>query len=115
MCAVLHVDINECGSDDTDNCHEGAQCANTEGSYTCTCNPGYTGDGVICASKLTTPLLATFCTYLIHQLFNMQISMSVIWKYIHAIPMPTVLTQTAASTVHVERALKVTVSTVQVN
>ena len=115
MCVVLHVDINECGSDDFNNCDENAQCTNTEGSYTCSCNPGYTGDGIICASKLPTPLLAILCTHLIHQLFNVQISMSVIWKYIHVIPMPTVLTQMAASTVHVERALKVTVSTVQVN
>ena len=45
----------------------------------------------------------------------MQISTSVIRKYIHVIPVPTVLTQMAASTVHVERALKVMVSTVQVN
>ena len=47
----FHVDINECGSDDPNNCDENAQCTNTEGSHTCTCNPGYTGDGVICASK----------------------------------------------------------------
>ena len=51
VCVVLHVDINECGSDDSNSCHENAQCTNTEGSHTCTCNPGYTGDGVICASK----------------------------------------------------------------
>ena len=111
----FHVDINECESDNSNNCDENAQCTNTEGSYTCTCNPGYTGDGIICASKLTTSLVATFCTYLIPQLFNMQISTSVIWKYIHAIPMPVVLTQMVATTVHVERPLKVTVSTVQVS
>ena len=40
--------------------------------------------------------------------------MSVIWKYIHAIPMPTALTLVAASTAHVERALKEMGSTVQV-
>ena len=49
-CAVLCVDINECQMDD-DNCHENAQCNNTEGSFTCFCNPGYTGNGVICTSK----------------------------------------------------------------
>ena len=32
--------------------------------------------------------------------------MSVKWGHIHAIPMQTVLTQTAASTAHVEKALK---------
>ena len=40
--------------------------------------------------------------------------MSVNWRYIHAVPMPTALTQMAASTVHVERALKAMGSTVQV-
>ena len=65
VCAVYHADINECGSDDSNNCHENAQCSNTDGSYNCACNPGYTGDGVVCASKLATPLLVTFCTYLI--------------------------------------------------
>ena len=48
----LIVDINECGSDDLNNCHENAQCTNTVGSYTCSCNPGYTGDGVNCTSKM---------------------------------------------------------------
>ena len=48
----LIVDINECGSNDLNNCHENAQCINTEGSFTCSCNPGYTGDGVACTSKL---------------------------------------------------------------
>ena len=32
--------------------------------------------------------------------------MSVNWGHIHAILMPTALTQTAASTAHVEKALK---------
>ena len=48
----LIVDINECESDDLNNCHENAQCTNTEGSFTCSCNPGYTGDGVNCSSKI---------------------------------------------------------------
>ena len=47
----FHVDINECESN-TDNCNENADCTNTEGSFTCSCNPGYTGDGVSCTSKL---------------------------------------------------------------
>ena len=40
--------------------------------------------------------------------------MSVNWRYIHAIPMLTVLTLMAASTAHVGRALKAMDSTVQV-
>jgi alpha-tubulin suppressor-like RCC1 family protein len=40
------VDIDECAGDPV--CDENATCINTEGSYTCTCNPGYTGDGHHC-------------------------------------------------------------------
>ena len=46
-----HADIDECERDNTTNCHENAQCTNTEGSFNCSCNPGYTGDGVNCTSK----------------------------------------------------------------
>ena len=42
-------DINECTLN-TDNCNANAACADTEGSFTCTCNPGYEGDGVTCTS-----------------------------------------------------------------
>ena len=33
-------------------CHANATCNNTEGSYTCTCNIGYSGDGITCDGKL---------------------------------------------------------------
>jgi len=46
----MYADINECERDE-DNCHQNANCTNTEGSYTCSCNLGYTGDGVTCTSK----------------------------------------------------------------
>ena len=40
------LDINEC---DTDNpCITLASCSNTEGSFLCSCNAGYTGDGYTC-------------------------------------------------------------------
>lgn len=38
-------DINEC-SENTDNCHVNAQCANTIGSFQCECLPGFAGNGV---------------------------------------------------------------------
>jgi len=43
------VDIDECISD-LDNCSTYATCRNTSGSFTCTCNAGYEGDGVTCTA-----------------------------------------------------------------
>ena len=54
------VNINECDLG-THNCHADATCTDTEGSFTCSCNPGFGGDGVtICtvapsASPSTSP------------------------------------------------------------
>jgi hypothetical protein len=42
----IFQDINEC-SLSIDNC----QCINTIGSFSCRCNHGYTGNGVICYGK----------------------------------------------------------------
>lgn len=42
------TDIDECSSD-THNCHAEAACANTAGTFTCTCNAGYNGDGALCS------------------------------------------------------------------
>ena len=40
-------DINECVVG-TDNCHSYATCNNTIGSFTCTCDQGFMGNGVNC-------------------------------------------------------------------
>ena len=45
------LDINEC-STGNDDCHINATCLNTEGSFTCSCNMGYTGNGRDCAGTL---------------------------------------------------------------
>ena len=48
---VLTVsDIDECMRG-TDMCHENATCSNINGSYLCSCNPGWSGNGVNCSSK----------------------------------------------------------------
>ena len=54
----LFLDIDEC-STKTDNCNALATCTNTDGSFTCACNTGYTGDGVKCAGKFLTITLHT--------------------------------------------------------
>ena len=47
------ADIDECMRN-LSSCHSLATCVDTEGSYTCPCNPGYIGDGFVsCTSKLT--------------------------------------------------------------
>ena len=40
-------DINECEST-SDVCDDNAQCLNTDGSFSCTCNPGFFGNGINC-------------------------------------------------------------------
>ena len=54
LCRIITLysaDIDEC-EDGFDICHQSrAVCTNTIGSYVCTCNEGYTGDGISCAGK----------------------------------------------------------------
>ena len=40
-------DIDEC-QEETDNCDINAECSNAVGSFTCSCNVGFTGDGRSC-------------------------------------------------------------------
>ena len=41
------TDINECEVGE-DNCHTFASCNDTDGSYYCLCNKGFSGDGLTC-------------------------------------------------------------------
>ena len=43
------VDTDECST--VSPCHANATCNNTEGSYTCTCDSGYSGDGSLCNGR----------------------------------------------------------------
>ncbi|OXB70821.1 UNVERIFIED_CONTAM: hypothetical protein H355_002145 [Colinus virginianus] len=43
-------DIDECASGGTNDCSPHATCTNTDGSYTCTCKPGFEGTGQECAN-----------------------------------------------------------------
>ena len=38
-------------ANNTDDCDVNAYCNNTVGSFNCTCNSGYTGNGTTCAGK----------------------------------------------------------------
>ena len=44
-------DIDECNTD-FKSCHQKALCHNTQGSFTCSCKPGYEGDGHNCTGKI---------------------------------------------------------------
>ena len=52
MYVYVFVDIDECSSGHQ--CDSSATCYNTDGSYTCTCDSGYTGDGRTCKGKIST-------------------------------------------------------------
>ena len=41
------IDLDECTTG-SDSCDVNSVCQNTVGSYTCSCNAGYTGDGKPC-------------------------------------------------------------------
>ena len=47
---VLFLDFDQCGMNNH-TCDSNAMCINTDGSFACTCNEGYTGDGVYCGGK----------------------------------------------------------------
>ena len=58
-------DIDECVTD-TDNCASESTCSNALGGFMCSCNMGFTGDGVHCTgtqSRVLTTCL--YCWYLI--------------------------------------------------
>lgn len=46
---IVFVDLNEC---DANPCHVNADCTNTLGTFLCTCNVGFTGNGFECQGML---------------------------------------------------------------
>ena len=63
---ALVADIDECSL--SHGCDSSATCQNTDGSYTCSCINGYTGDGITCRGTLGAGI-ETF-PYLIQSLKN---------------------------------------------
>ena len=45
---ILTIDVDECI---TQPCNANAHCNNTEGSFLCTCDEGFSGDGILCDGK----------------------------------------------------------------
>ena len=54
------VDIDECVTG-PHNCNENANCTNTNGSFTCQCKEGYTGDGVECEGMIYNVHVHYYC------------------------------------------------------
>ena len=48
---LMFLDIDECSNGSHD-CDVNANCTNTNGSYSCTCEEGYTGKGESCQGKI---------------------------------------------------------------
>ena len=48
---LQNADVNGCTTG-THGCHYSATCHNTQGSYTCSCNHGYTGDEFTCIGEV---------------------------------------------------------------
>ena len=48
---MLSIDVDEC-INGVHMCHENATCSNTNGSYTCHCISGWSGDGINCTSEV---------------------------------------------------------------
>ena len=46
---ALYVDINECDSSDA--CPQDSTCVNTDGSFQCNCNDGFTMSGTECEGE----------------------------------------------------------------
>lgn len=53
----LQTEHDECGSGQH-NCDENAICTNTVRGHSCTCKPGYVGNGTICRGRLAVPAWA---------------------------------------------------------
>ena len=56
---VFQIDIDECK--EVNDCHQ--KCINTRGSYTCSCNEGFSSvdNGMNCTGKITTNNIFIFC------------------------------------------------------
>ena len=59
---LLTADVNEC-IEGTHDCHPQATCQNAEGSFTCSCNPGFTGNGSSCIGKCSIFVVYQPCSY----------------------------------------------------
>ena len=48
LCFSIYTDVDECADPSKNNCSLNANCTDTIGSYDCTCQIGYSGNGNTC-------------------------------------------------------------------
>ena len=60
MCSFRLSDIDECLRM---SCDPNATCVDSHGSYSCSCNPGFSGNGTFCESKCASCFLKTFVEF----------------------------------------------------
>ena len=58
----MYIDINECSDASLNDCDDNAHCTNTIGSFNCTCDPGYSGNGITCLGKMNIETSYIECT-----------------------------------------------------
>ena len=51
--ALAFLDVDECASSDTNDCHPDASCNNTVGGFNCTCLSGFEGNGTSCTGNIS--------------------------------------------------------------
>ena len=62
LCFLYYLDIDEC---EDNPCHDNATCTDSEGSFSCMCDTGYTGDGYnMCNGEIW----RLYCYFVINQL-----------------------------------------------
>ena len=80
---TMILDTNECQTGSP--CHSNAICNNTDGSYICTCDSGYSGDGFTCSGKTTDDLSSQTFTWQTINRFKQWINMK---SYLYTLQLP---------------------------
>ena len=103
-------------------CHSNASCTNNEGSYSCECLEGFSGDGFNCSSmseyKVLAMLLPEKCCFHETQSFSLLLKMLMnVWMQtrITAVLMPCVLIPLEVISAPVQLAIWVTAFSVAVS
>ena len=100
MCS-FHADIDNPCDTDMRLCGDNAMCMGSDGSYTCTCMIGYSGNGTYCYGKRSSLFYVVVHTYELS--FSMQIWMNVKWSRKTAHHMLFALTPLAVTHVHAKK------------